>query len=149
MYSKRRGQTRLQPPLMMLPRSAYASAVRRYSIDATSLFKGADVSLLIATVLLVLILLLLIYRSPILAVIPLVGVPCLCGHKPAPWLDGWRGLDNGRRAGDLDYDRSSVGCGHRLLPVLHLAFPAGAAARGETSWLRLSGPSAMPRVRLR
>ncbi|WP_053375861.1 MMPL family transporter [Paenibacillus sp. FJAT-27812] len=44
------------------------------SVDATDLFKGADVSLLIATVLIVLILLLLIYRSPILAIIPLIGV---------------------------------------------------------------------------
>lgn len=44
------------------------------SIDATGLFEDADVSLLIATVLLVLILLLLIYRSPILAIIPLIGV---------------------------------------------------------------------------
>lgn len=43
-------------------------------VDATSLFKGADVSLLIATVILVLVLLLLIYRSPILAIIPLIGV---------------------------------------------------------------------------
>ncbi len=41
---------------------------------STSLFEGADVSLLIATVLLVLILLLVIYRSPILAIIPLIGV---------------------------------------------------------------------------
>ncbi|HEX7055869.1 MAG TPA: MMPL family transporter [Bacilli bacterium] len=44
------------------------------SIDAKDLFKRADVSLLIATVLLVLIILLLIYRSPILALIPLVAV---------------------------------------------------------------------------
>ncbi|CAM4269793.1 RND superfamily putative drug exporter [Paenibacillus endophyticus] len=44
------------------------------SVDATDLFKGADVSLLIATVLIVLVLLLFIYRSPILAIIPLVGV---------------------------------------------------------------------------
>lgn len=43
-------------------------------IDATGLFKDADVSLLIGTVLLVLILLLLIYRSPILALLPLVAV---------------------------------------------------------------------------
>ena len=43
-------------------------------VDATSLFEGADVSLLIATVLLVLILLPIIYRSPILALIPLIGV---------------------------------------------------------------------------
>lgn len=43
-------------------------------IDATGLFQNADVTLLIATVLLVLFLLLLIYRSPILALLPLVGV---------------------------------------------------------------------------
>lgn len=43
-------------------------------VDATSLFEGADVSLLIATVVLVLVLLLIIYRSPILAIIPLIGV---------------------------------------------------------------------------
>lgn len=42
--------------------------------DATALFKGADFALLLATVLLVLILLILLYRSPILAIIPLVGV---------------------------------------------------------------------------
>ncbi|WP_211747335.1 MMPL family transporter [Paenibacillus sp. Marseille-Q4541] len=44
------------------------------SIDATGLFEDADVSLLIGTVMLVLIFLLLIYRSPLLAVIPLVAV---------------------------------------------------------------------------
>lgn len=44
------------------------------SVDATGLFKDADVSLLIATVLLVLIILLLIYRSPILSIIPLIAV---------------------------------------------------------------------------
>lgn len=43
-------------------------------VDAANLFEGADVSLLIATVAIVLVLLLLIYRSPILAIIPLVGV---------------------------------------------------------------------------
>ncbi|GGI45490.1 membrane protein [Paenibacillus marchantiophytorum] len=42
--------------------------------DATALFKGADFALLLATVLLVLILLIVLYRSPILAIIPLVGV---------------------------------------------------------------------------
>jgi RND superfamily putative drug exporter len=44
------------------------------SVDATALFKNADVSLLIATVLIVLVLLLAIYRSPILALIPLIAV---------------------------------------------------------------------------
>ncbi|WP_088810039.1 MULTISPECIES: MMPL family transporter [unclassified Listeria] len=44
------------------------------SVDATGLFQDADVSLLIATVLIVLIILLVIYRSPILALIPLIAV---------------------------------------------------------------------------
>ncbi|MDL4842985.1 MMPL family transporter [Aquibacillus rhizosphaerae] len=42
--------------------------------DASALFSQADVTLLIATVLLVLVLLIVLYRSPILAVVPLVGV---------------------------------------------------------------------------
>ncbi|MFT8363434.1 MAG: MMPL family transporter [Sporolactobacillus sp.] len=42
--------------------------------DAVQLFKQADVTLLLATVFLVLVLLLIIYRSPILALIPLIGV---------------------------------------------------------------------------
>ncbi|WP_068622569.1 MMPL family transporter [Paenibacillus tuaregi] len=44
------------------------------SIDATGLFKNADFSLLMSTVVLVLVILLLIYRSPILALIPLIAV---------------------------------------------------------------------------
>lgn len=54
--------------------SARVSGPAGISIDAVGLFSSADVSLLIATVLLVLVLLLLIYRSPILAIIPLIGV---------------------------------------------------------------------------
>lgn len=42
--------------------------------DAVSLFSNADFTLLIATVLIVFILLIVIYRSPILAVVPLVAV---------------------------------------------------------------------------
>ncbi len=42
--------------------------------DTTALFSQADVTLLIATVLLVLVLLIVLYRSPILAVVPLIGV---------------------------------------------------------------------------
>ncbi|WP_369345653.1 MMPL family transporter [Caldalkalibacillus mannanilyticus] len=43
-------------------------------IDATQLFTSGDFSLTVATFLFVLIVLLLIYRSPLLAVIPLIGV---------------------------------------------------------------------------
>ena len=44
------------------------------SVDATDLFKSADVKLMIATVILILVLLLVIYRSPILAIIPIIVV---------------------------------------------------------------------------
>ncbi|RJE86884.1 MMPL family transporter [Paenibacillus sp. 1011MAR3C5] len=54
--------------------SARISGPVGISIDATELFQNADFVLMAATVLLVLVLLLLIYRSPILAIIPLVGV---------------------------------------------------------------------------
>ncbi|WP_026576444.1 MMPL family transporter [Bacillus sp. UNC438CL73TsuS30] len=44
------------------------------SVDATKLFSQGDLSLLFGTVLLVLVFLLIIYRSPILALIPLISV---------------------------------------------------------------------------
>lgn len=43
-------------------------------VDATELFAQGDVKLLIATVILVLVFLLVIYRSPILALVPLIAV---------------------------------------------------------------------------
>lgn len=54
--------------------SARVTGPAGISIDAAGLFKNADFQLLLATVLLVLVILLLIYRSPILALIPLVAV---------------------------------------------------------------------------
>lgn len=68
------------------------------SIDASGLFKDADVSLLIATVVLVLVFLLLIYRSPILALIPLVAVGFAYGVT-SPLLgfmarEGWITVDS-------------------------------------------------------
>lgn len=68
------------------------------SVDATGLFKNADVSLLIATVILVLVFLLLIYRSPILALIPLIAVGFAYGVT-SPLLgkmagEGWITVDS-------------------------------------------------------
>src|SRR5699024_1518188 len=42
--------------------------------DAVSLFSNADITLLITTVMIVFVLLILLYRSPILAIVPLVAV---------------------------------------------------------------------------
>lgn len=44
------------------------------SVDATSLFESADFKLMLATVIIILVILLVIYRSPIMALIPLVVV---------------------------------------------------------------------------
>ncbi|WP_107924963.1 MMPL family transporter [Lysinibacillus parviboronicapiens] len=63
--------------------------------DAVSLFSQADVKLLIATVMLVLVLLILIYRSPLLAIIPLIVVglaygvisPTLGFFAEQGWID--------------------------------------------------------------
>jgi len=67
------------------------------TIDATGLFMNADVSLMIATVLLVLILLLLIYRSPLLALIPLVavGIVYMTLDPLLGWMahEGWITVD--------------------------------------------------------
>ncbi|WP_338556146.1 MMPL family transporter [Paenibacillus sp. KS-LC4] len=77
--------------------SARISGPVGIQVDASALFKGADVSLLIATVLIVLILLLLIYRSPILAVVPIVGVgfAYLVTSPILGWLasEGWITVD--------------------------------------------------------
>lgn len=54
--------------------SARVTGPAGIQVDATNLFMNADMSLLIGTVLLVLFFLLLIYRSPVLALIPLVAV---------------------------------------------------------------------------
>lgn len=65
------------------------------STDATALFSQGDLSLLFGTVAIVLVLLLIIYRSPILALIPLLGVgiaygvinPILGGIAKAGWVE--------------------------------------------------------------
>ena len=65
------------------------------SVDATDLFKSADVQLMIATVIIILVILLVIYRSPILAIIPLVVVsiaylvvsPLLGAMAENGWID--------------------------------------------------------------
>ncbi len=63
-------------------------------LDATELFSQGDLKLLLGTVVLVLVFLLLIYRSPILALVPLVAVgfaygvinPILGGMAKAGWI---------------------------------------------------------------
>ena len=67
------------------------------AVDAEGLFSNADVSLLLSTVALVLIFLLVIYRSPILALIPLVAVGFAYGviNPLLGWMaaQGWITFD--------------------------------------------------------
>ncbi|MFK2825213.1 MMPL family transporter [Bacillus sp. B190/17] len=71
------------------------------AVDATELFSQGDLSLLIGTVMIVLIFLLVIYRSPILALIPLVGVG-MAYMLISPIL-GFLG-----REGMIDYDSQGI-----------------------------------------
>ncbi|MFD2444803.1 MMPL family transporter [Bacillus sp. CGMCC 1.16607] len=71
------------------------------AVDATELFSQGDLSLLIGTVMIVLVFLLAIYRSPILALIPLVGVG-MAYMLISPIL-GWLG-----REGIIDFDSQAI-----------------------------------------
>ncbi|MBB6636172.1 MMPL family transporter [Cohnella thailandensis] len=78
--------------------SARVSGPVGIQIDATGLFQNADFALMVATVLLVLVLLLLIYRSPILAIIPIVavGFAYLAVSPILGWMarEGWITVDS-------------------------------------------------------
>ncbi|MEK4228170.1 MMPL family transporter [Solibacillus sp. FSL H8-0538] len=67
------------------------------AIDATALFSEADVKLMTATVVLILVLLIVLYRSPLLAVIPIlvVGVAFLAVSPLLGWFaeNGWISKD--------------------------------------------------------
>lgn len=67
------------------------------SVDATGLFKSADFQLMVATVIIILVILLIIYRSPILAVIPIivVGIAFLVVSPLLGWMaeSGWINKD--------------------------------------------------------
>ncbi len=70
------------------------------SVDATDLFKSADFQLMVATVIIILVILLLIYRSPILAIVPLVvvGIAFMVVSPLLGWMadSGW--IDKGAQA---------------------------------------------------
>lgn len=67
------------------------------SVDATNLFKSADFKLMTATVILILVLLIAIYRSPLLSIIPLVvvGIAFLVVSPLLGWFaeSGWISKD--------------------------------------------------------
>ena len=120
----------------------YVTGDLGFTADSEEVFGGIDTKLLLATVLLVLVLLGAIYRSPLIALIPLVVVgfayTCAQGFDLPLREDGRDGL----RELDPDPGRAHVRGGNRLLPVARLALPRGAAPASRTStrrWRSRSG----------
>ena len=117
--------------------------------DVYKIFLNADVKLLVGTVILVLVLLLLIYRSPVLPFVPLIAVGF--GYFVAGGILAL--LANGLRlhalgAGDVAHGDPAVRRRDRLRPAAHLPLPRGPAPRERTPappwrprWARPGRPS--------
>ena len=104
--------------------------------DFNSAIKEADTTLLLATGLLVLLLLLAVYRSPILALLPLVVV--VVAYSVASgviYLLAEAGLP-GRQHVDVAPARADVRRRHRLLPAARRALPREPPRRRQTSTTR-------------
>ena len=100
--------------------------------------------LLGATVLLVLVLLGAIYRSPLIAVIPLVVVFAAYSRRAGADLPVREVGRDRQQQLDADPGRADVRGRHRLLPAAAVALPRGAAAPARTSttrWRARSGAS--------
>jgi hypothetical protein len=108
----------------------YLSGDLGFNADAEEVFGSIDTRLLLATTLLVLVLLGAIYRSPVIAVIPLIVVGVAVHVRPGFHLS----LRAERRGGVEQRDehprRPHVRGGHRLLPAARLSLPRGAPAQG-------------------
>ena len=100
--------------------------------DVYKIFLNADVKLLIGTVILVLVLLLLIYRSPVLPFVPLITVGFgyfVAGGLLAIGANAFGDTLSG--PGHLAHGHPAVRRRHRLRPAAHLALPRGAAPRAR------------------
>ena len=96
--------------------------------DVYQIFLNADVKLLVGTVILVLVLLLVIYRSPVLPFVPLLAVGFgyfVAGGILALVADGDGHDPVG--AGHVAHGDPALRRRHRLRPAADLALPRGAA----------------------
>ena len=96
--------------------------------DVYQIFLNADIKLLIGTVILVLVLLLLIYRSPVLPFVPLLAVGFgyfVAGGILALVAQGDR--PDALRPGHLADGDPALRRRYRLRPAADLALPGGAA----------------------
>ena len=116
-----------------------------FNTDADEVFSSIDTKLLLATVLLVLILLGAIYRSPIVALIPIVVVGVRLHGRARPDLPLCRHGRDGLLELDQHHRRAHVRGGDRLLPAARVPLPRGTAhprrqARGDAA----RGPARRP-----
>ena len=111
----------------------YVTGEAGFTADASEAYEGIDRTLLAITLVLVLVLLLATYRSPIVAMVPLVAV-ALAYLIAAGVVYGLFEAGRVRRHGPVhgDPDRADVRRGHGLLPAARLALPGGAARRRAT-----------------
>ena len=112
---------------------AYVTGIGGIVSDSIEVFESIDTTLLLVTVGLVLVLLLAIYRSPVIALVPLFVVAIAYGIAAAARLRPGRGRGaRGQRPDDQPADRPDVRRRHRLLPADRLPLPRGAATvRGQ------------------
>ena len=127
--------------------SIYVTGDLGFNADFEEVFSGIDTTLLLATVLLVLVLLGAIYRSPMIALIPLivVGFAYTCAQGLI-YLYAKTGQTVSRQH-DLDPGRAHVRRRHRLLPLARLQIPGGAAPPSRTSTRRWRSRSPAPAPR--
>ena len=96
--------------------------------DVYQIFLNADIKLLIGTVILVLVLLLIIYRSPVLPFVPLLAVGF--GYFVAGGILALVAKATGQTLSGQATSLMVIllfGAGHRLRLAAHLALPGGAA----------------------
>ena len=111
---------------------AYVTGEAGFAADQAAALEGIDETLLAVTLALVLVLLLLIYRTPIVALVPVVRRRDRLPRRRGARLRGREGRPlPGHRPGDGDPDRPDVRRGHRLLPAAARALPRGARQAGR------------------
>ena len=123
---------------------AYVTGEAGFAADQAAALEGIDETLLAVTLVLVLVCCCVIYRSPMIALVPLLVVGDRLPRRRRARLRGREGRRlPGDRPGDGDPDRADVRRGHRLLPAAARPLPRGARrhARRDGVALRRTAPA--------
>ena len=125
---------------------AYVTGEVGFEADRSEAVKSIDETLLLVTCTVLILLLLAIYRSPLMALVPIfvVGIAYIvAGGLTYGWSRA--GVTDRERADHGDPDRAHVRRGHRLLPADRRPLPRRAAARPRTRARRWSARASAPR----